>query len=468
MSLLLEALKKAERAKEEAQRRAESNAQNDGGLRLAESETTVEPEEHKPVTTRDELPLISQPMDIAAEDLAPAPRAQRAAQPARPASDTRATPQAEPQSADRATARKVFEAKFREPNPRMPFYITMGGLGAFAIGTVVYFYLQLRSPPSLVNLNPPAASQETAGPAPTPTPKAAAAPPAPAKQGIAGLPGETTPGAPATSASATPAATPPVAVASAQTQPAAASTFAPPKAAEPVAKPPAARRAPAAVMAAAPAQSSGARARDMDSSTSPLNVQTTRQPFGVHPRVNAGYQAYLAGDVAASRTAYQQALGEDPSNRDALLGMAALDVRAGRNEAAEAAYTRLLQINPRDAHAQAGLISMRSGRIDPLAAESRVKSLLASNPSAHVLNFTLGNQLAQQGRWPEAQQEYFKAYAAEPDNPDFAYNLAVSLDHLRQPAQAREFYDRAIALAEKRSANFDLASARTRLGQLSR
>ena len=48
----------------------------------------------------------------------------------------------------------------------------------------------------------------------------------------------------------------------------------------------------------------------------------------------------------------------------------------------------------------------------------------------------LGNQLAQQGRWSEAQQEYFKAFASEPDNADFAYNLAVSLDHLRQPKLA--------------------------------
>ena len=31
--------------------------------------------------------------------------------------------------------------------------------------------------------------------------------------------------------------------------------------------------------------------------------------------------------------------------------------------------------------------------------------MLAADPEANVLNFTLGNQLAQQGRWAEAQQE---------------------------------------------------------------
>ena len=77
-----------------------------------------------------------------------------------------------------------------------------------------------------------------------------------------------------------------------------------------------------------------------------------------------------------------------------------------------------------------------------------------------MLNFTLGNQLAQQGRWAEAQQEYFKAYSAEPDNADFAYNLAVSLDHLRQSRQALDYYQRAIALGEKRGASFDLSAAK--------
>jgi tetratricopeptide (TPR) repeat protein len=83
-----------------------------------------------------------------------------------------------------------------------------------------------------------------------------------------------------------------------------------------------------------------------------------------------------------------------------------------------------------------------------------------------VLNFALGNQLAQQRRWAEAQQEYFKAYSAEPDNADFAYNVAVSLDHLRQTRQALDYYQRAIALAEKRGASFDLGAARSRAAQL--
>jgi tetratricopeptide (TPR) repeat protein len=128
----------------------------------------------------------------------------------------------------------------------------------------------------------------------------------------------------------------------------------------------------------------------------------------------------------------------------------------------------VLQADPRDPYAQAGLMALRAGRVDPLSAESRVKTLLAGDPGAHVLHFTLGNQLAQQARWAEAQQEYFKAFAADPDNADFAYNLAISLDHLRQPKLALEYYQRALALAEKRGASFSIAAARERIAQLGR
>jgi tetratricopeptide (TPR) repeat protein len=172
--------------------------------------------------------------------------------------------------------------------------------------------------------------------------------------------------------------------------------------------------------------------------------------------------------MTKARADYEEALRDEPGNRDALLGIAALDVRGGRYEAAEALYLRALQINPRDAEAEAALLALRAGRSDPLATESRVKTLLAADPGAHALNFTLGNQFAQQDRWAEAQREYLKAYVAEPDNADFAYNVAVSFDHLHQGSQALDYYRRAITLAERRGASFDLAAARARAAQLGR
>jgi Flp pilus assembly protein TadD len=396
MSLLLEALKKAEKAKEEA-------------LRKARGETPVTPES-KPVVTRAELPDIRQPLEILSDDITPVESAPAPAQP-----QAQAASLGESQAADRATAKKVFEAKFREPNPRLPFYVTMGLLGLFAIGTVGYFWYQLRPPSPLVNANPTRSGHEIAAPAIetktiSPSSVAASAPV------ISGLPTAAVPAAPTPLISQRPAPPPRI---------------------------------------AAPAPR-----------TSTSTVSQSRPAPQVHPKVESGYAAYLAGDFARARADYREALRDDASNRDALLGLSAIDVRSGRYESAEAGYLRVLQLDPNDAHAQAGLISLRASRLDPLATESRVKSLLAADPGANVLQFTLGNQLAQQARWAEAQQHYFKAFAADPENADFAYNLAVSLDHLRQSRPALEYYRRAIALGEKGSGSFDLAAARSRATQL--
>ena len=74
MSLLLDALKKAEKAKEEAQRRAKEKAAGDAaaeGATGGQSPLTKDaPSEEVPhVRTRDELPDISQPLEIASDDL---------------------------------------------------------------------------------------------------------------------------------------------------------------------------------------------------------------------------------------------------------------------------------------------------------------------------------------------------------------------------------------------------------------
>jgi tetratricopeptide (TPR) repeat protein len=417
MSLLLEALKKAEKAKEEAQRRAKGDVGvTTAELRLDTNETA--PRE-KPVMTRAELPDIRQPLEILSDEIAPATESPAASPAQRPA---------EAQLAERTAARKVFEAKFKEPNPRLPFFLALGVLSAFAVGTVGYFWYQLRPPPPLVNANPVRATQEAAAAAP-----------------------EFRPAAPVV-LSAAPAAIPGLPPTSAPASIAAAPKSAPEVSAAP--KPAAQARVVAPVL------------RPATSRPAAASVAPTRRPPQVHPKVESAYAAYLAGDLQSARTDYQAALREDAGNRDALLGLAAIDVRSNHYERAEGAYLRLLQADPRDSHAQAALIALRASRLDPLATESRVKSLLAADPDAEALHFTLGNQLAQQSRWAEAQQQYFKAFAADPDNADFAYNLAVSLDHLRQSKLALDYYRRAITLADKRGAAFDVAAARNRAAQL--
>ena len=448
MSLLLEALKKAELAKQNAQ------AEQAPEPRDEEATVTLRLEERRePVITRESLPNISDPVDIKAEDLGSVPgltpRAEPLSIPFTPAEppppaarEPYAAPPAPAESAApaRDAARQLFEVKEVDYNPRRPFYITVGVLIAAGVGYGAYVWWQMQ-PRYAVSAAAVKAAPVAAVPAPPP-------PPAPAPTGAA---------APAVPASPLPtgAAALPTQGSAAPGPVAAASRTAPPPAAA-VARP-----------GGPPASPSAARAVTAPATPAQAPITITPPSLQFDETLEQGYAAYQRGELDASREAYQKVLAREPNSRDALLGLAALDVRLRRFDTAELRYLRLLELDPRDAHAHAGLIALR-GASDPLQSESRLKSLIANQPDAVHLYFPLGNQYAAQGRWNEAQEAYFKAYSADPDNPDFAYNLAVSLDHLRQSRLALDYYLKAIGLAAGRPASFDRARAELRAKELGR
>jgi len=187
----------------------------------------------------------------------------------------------------------------------------------------------------------------------------------------------------------------------------------------------------------------------------------------VDPQIERAYQAFQRNDLAVAREGYQRVLSREPTSRDALLGLAAVSLRTGDLDSAESRYLRLLELDPRDTQAAANLIALH-GQLDPVASESRLKTLIASQPEAAPLHFALGNQYAKQSRWTEAQEAYFKAYSVDPANADYAFNLAVSLDQLRQKKPALEYYQRALSLTERQAASFSRAQARTRAQELSK
>ena len=198
-------------------------------------------------------------------------------------------------------------------------------------------------------------------------------------------------------------------------------------------------------------------------SESPIRV--TKAPLKVNPALMRGFDAFNRGDLALAQIEYERAQKSDPRNTDALHGLAAIALRKGHVDQAERLYRQITEADPHDTVAMSALINMR-GQVDPNAAESRLKSLSADQPELAAPHFSLGNLYARHGRWNEAQQAYFRAYSAEPDNPDILYNLAISLEHLRQNKLAAQYYAQAIAAAQTRPVGFDKAQATARLNTL--
>lgn len=369
---------------------------------------------------------------------------------------------------------KVFEYLRNSPT-------AMIGAAAGVIGIVfgIYVYIQVAHPTMLTRTPPPAPPAQTAPPV---LPSATATVTAPAP---------TTP-PPETTVTAPPPAllppAPPSAPALGAAAPVAGATAAPgpdkvlldkaPQAPGPVAaasvvasdKPIAPDRgelrrepppeAPRAARAApvAPVQTTPPRERIVVSTGAPKPV--------LNPNVSAAYAAVQSGDLEQARKLYSAAAQAEPLNIDALLGLAYVAAQENRTDEAMKTYVRILQLEPRNALAQAGMIGL-VGRADAVAAETRLKQLIAREPSS-FLHFMLGNVYSDQGAWPQAQQAYFQAHHLEPDNADYAYNLAVSLDHLKQRKLALTYYSKAEQLAAGRGrVNFNVAQARERIRSLS-
>lgn len=196
-------------------------------------------------------------------------------------------------------------------------------------------------------------------------------------------------------------------------------------------------------------------------------VRITRSvnPTNNNQLVVDAFRDYQQGNYVLAGQKYLQAYEHTPDNRDVLLGLAAVATKTGDTIRALQIYMHLVELNPLDNVARAALLGLQPGK-DISASISAVKSMLFETPEQPSLYFTLGKLYAAQSSWNEAQQAFFDAYRLDSSNPDYAYNLAVSLDRLEQRQSALDYYTVALGLAETGSAGFNSAAVSERIKSL--
>lgn len=238
-----------------------------------------------------------------------------------------------------------------------------------------------------------------------------------------------------------------------------ASAIQPPPQPEPVKAPAAAQPDPREAVAALLRESAAPQ------TAPPVKIAPSADKPRVPAEVAAGYAALRNGDAALARRSYAAAIAADPTNVDAQLGAATLEARSGNRMLAASHYRKALEVDPRNGTALAGLASLADYR-QADGIESSLRAEIARDPKSAQLQYTLGNLYASQSRWNEAQGAYFEAHRLDPASADIVFNLAVSLDRLRQPRLAAEYYRRALDAARGESTQFDPAAVTRRLAEI--
>ena len=197
------------------------------------------------------------------------------------------------------------------------------------------------------------------------------------------------------------------------------------------------------------------------SAASTLSISTGSQVSQKNKLLTEAFEAYEQSDLTTARKLYSEVLAMDKSDRDGLLGRAAVHILDNEYQQAINKYQQLLVDNPKDSMAMASLISVAN--IDPQSGETQLKKLLREQPESPYLHFALGNMYGSQNRWNEAQNSYFEAMQNRPDDPNYAYNLAVSLEHIGKSGAAITFYQKALDNSSNGLVTFDEQLVRQRL-----
>jgi tetratricopeptide (TPR) repeat protein len=205
--------------------------------------------------------------------------------------------------------------------------------------------------------------------------------------------------------------------------------------------------------------------KDQELGNGDLRIERSRPSHDVvAARLAAAFAAFERGDFALARQGYATVLANHPAQIDAHLGLGAVALATNQSAEAHEHYARVLAQTPEHPVATAAMFLLEGGK-GGFATTGRVKMLIDRGLDAPYLHFALGNFHAREARWGDAQQAYFAAFTGQPRNADYAFNLAVSLDHLGQRKAALDFYRKALELRGPRSA-FGAENAAARIAAL--
>jgi Flp pilus assembly protein TadD len=170
-----------------------------------------------------------------------------------------------------------------------------------------------------------------------------------------------------------------------------------------------------------------------------LSIKVRRPGLDANYELNRAYSALMGGDTQSAIATYKNILSVDPRNEEALFGLAATYHRLGMTEQARPLYGMLLQVDPNHREGLNNFLVLVSDE-SPQDALPELERLEARNPDFSPIPAQIAIVLDGLGYPEQARDKMLRAIELAPDNLSYKYNLAVMLDRQGQTADAAALY----------------------------
>jgi len=179
-----------------------------------------------------------------------------------------------------------------------------------------------------------------------------------------------------------------------------------------------------------------------------LSIKVQRPGLDTNYELNRAYTALNSGDSALAAETYKNILSSEPTNEDALFGLATTYHRLGQLDKARPYYAQLLKLNPNHREGLNNFLALVSAEA-PEEALAELERLEQRNPDFAPIPAQVAALLSKSGYADQAREKMLRAIELEPENLTYKYNLAVMLDRQKNYADASAVYSVLIDAALK-------------------
>ncbi len=170
-----------------------------------------------------------------------------------------------------------------------------------------------------------------------------------------------------------------------------------------------------------------------------LSIKVQRPGLDANFELNRAYTSLMGGESSVAIDTYKNILSSEPSNEDALFGLASTYHRLGDIEHARPYYATLLKLNPNHRDGLNNFLALISDE-SPQEALAELERLEQRNPDFSPIPAQQAVLLERLGYVDKARDKILRAIELAPANLTYKYNLAIMMDKTGNYAEASALY----------------------------